>query len=91
VQRVLGMLAGVLERYEDAEGHFRAALEANARIGAVLMTAETQCEYGAMLLARGADGDRERAATLAGLVERFAAPRGLEGLRRRAGAILATR
>ena len=53
VQRVLGMLAGVLERHDDAEGHFRAALEANARIGAVLMTAETQCAYGAMLLARG--------------------------------------
>ena len=88
VQRVLGMLAGVLARYDAAENHFRAALEANARIGAVLMTAETQCEYGAMLLARGAAGDRDRAATLAGLVERFAEPRGLEGLRRRAGALV---
>jgi DNA-binding SARP family transcriptional activator len=88
VQRPLGMLAAVLERYDAAERHFRAALEANGRIGAVLMTAETQCDYGAMLLARDAPGDRERALTLAGLVERFAEPRGLEGLRRRAGAIL---
>ena len=91
VQRVLGMLAGVLDRHDVAERHFRAALEANGRIGAVLMTAETQCEYGAMLLARGAAADRDRAATLAGLVERFAEPRGLEGLRRRARAIVAGR
>ena len=89
VQRVLGMLARVLGRHAEAERHFRAALDANARIGAVLMTAETQCEYAAMLLARDAPGDRERATTLAGLVERFAAPRGLEGLRRRAGALVA--
>jgi hypothetical protein len=81
------MLAGVLERFDLAEEHFRAALAANERIGAVLMTAETQCAYGALLLRRGAIGDRDRARTLAGTVEQVAAPRGLAGLRGRARAL----
>ena len=62
------------------------ALEANERIGAVLMTAETQCEYGALLRARGGAG-RPRAG--GGARRRSSsgspAPRGLDGLRRRAG------
>jgi len=87
VQRQLAMLAGVLERFDLAEEHFRAALAANERIGAVLMTAETQCGYGALLLRRGAAGDRDHARTLAGVVEQVAAPRGLAGLRDRARAL----
>jgi tetratricopeptide (TPR) repeat protein len=88
-QRQLGMLAGVLERFDLAEEHFRAALAANERIGAVLMTAETQCAYGALLLRRGAAGDRDRAKALGGAVEQVAAPRGLAGLRGRARSLTA--
>jgi DNA-binding SARP family transcriptional activator len=87
VQRQLGMLAAVMERFDAAEGHFRAALAANGRIGAVLMTAETQVEYAALLVRRAAAGDRELVTALAGLVEQVAAPRGLNGLRSRAQAL----
>jgi len=87
VQRHLGILAGVMERFADAEEHFRAALAANERMGARLMTAETQCEYGALLLRRGGEGDAERAAALGALAEEVAAPRGLEALRGRALAL----
>ena len=88
-QRQLAMLAGVLERFDAAEEHFRAALAANERIGAVLMTAETQCAYGTLLLRRGAAGDRDQAKSLAAAVEQVAAPRALAGLRGRARALTA--
>ncbi len=91
VQRQLGMLAAVMERFDAAEEHFRAALAANGRIGAVLMTAETQVQYAALLARRGAAGDRVRATALAELVEQVARPRGLDGLRRRARAVSAGR
>jgi len=89
VQRQLGMLAAVMERFDAAEEHFRAALAANGRIGAVLMTAETQVEYAALLARRGRAGDRDRAIALATLAEHVAAPRGLHGLSRRARALAA--
>jgi DNA-binding SARP family transcriptional activator len=89
VQRQLGMLAAVMERFDAAEGHFRAALAANGRIGAVLMTAETQVEYAALLARSGRAGDRDRAFALATLAEQVAAPRGLHGLSRRARALTA--
>ena len=88
VQRVLGMLAGVLERHDDAEGHFRAGARGQRahRRGA-------HDGRDAVRVRRAAAGARRRRATASGrrrspaLVERFAAPRGLEGLRRRAGAL----
>ena len=89
VQRQLGMLAAALERFDAAEEHFRAALAANARIGAVLMTAETQVQYAALLARRGAAGDRDRVEALAGLAEQVAAPRGLNGPAPRASALTA--
>ncbi len=90
VQRNLGMLAAVLERFDDAERHLLAGIAANERIGAILMTAETQCEYGALLRARGGAGDAERAAALAESVVAVAAPRGLHELRRRAAVFTAS-
>ena len=74
VHRYLGLLAGATDRFAEAERHFQAALAANARIGAVLMSAETQCAFGALLLRRAADGDRARAAELGALAEQVAAP-----------------
>ncbi|MEA2190063.1 MAG: hypothetical protein QOI73_184, partial [Solirubrobacteraceae bacterium] len=64
IHRYLGLLAGVMERFDDAEAHFERALERNAGMGAVLMTAETQCAYGALLLRRAGAGDAELAAQL---------------------------
>jgi DNA-binding CsgD family transcriptional regulator len=64
--RYLGMLAGVLGEWTQAEEHFEAALELNGRLGARTWLAHTSFEYARMLLARRADGDRARAAALLG-------------------------
>jgi len=61
VTRVLGRLATLLERWDEAEQHYRAAIEANARMGFGAWVAWTRLHYGDMLLRRGAPGDRERA------------------------------
>ncbi len=84
VQRQLGMLAAVLGHLDVAERHLRSGVAANERIGAILMTAETQCELGAVLRARGEPGDRDEAAALTARIDEVAAPRGLDDLRRRA-------
>jgi tetratricopeptide (TPR) repeat protein len=65
VSRPLGGLATLLGRYKEAERHFAAALEMNARIRAKVWVAHTQHNYARMLLARGAPGDRDKAAALA--------------------------
>lgn len=85
--RHLGLLAGVSERFDVADEHFVAALDANERIGAVLMTAETQCAFGELLARRGRSGDHERAAQLGTLAARVAGERQLEGLRARGQAL----
>ena len=61
VDRVLGVLAGMLGRWEEAEGHFTAALEMDGRMGARPWVAHTRHDHAAMLLARDGPGDRERA------------------------------
>jgi DNA-binding SARP family transcriptional activator len=64
VDRVLGVLAGMRGRWEEAEGHFTAALEMDRRMGARPWAAHTRHDHAAMLLARDGPGDRERAAGL---------------------------
>lgn len=64
VARVLGRLAALLERWDDAEGHFEMALEVNDRAGYHAWTAWTRLNYGDMLLRRDAAGDREKARDL---------------------------
>jgi tetratricopeptide (TPR) repeat protein len=53
VSRHLGMLAGVLERWDEAAAHFEAALSANRSAGAVLLVAHTLRAYGSMLIDAG--------------------------------------
>jgi tetratricopeptide (TPR) repeat protein len=65
VARLLGALATLLGRYDDAERHFEKALEMNARIRARIWVAHTQHDYARMLVARDQPGDREKAAALA--------------------------
>jgi tetratricopeptide (TPR) repeat protein len=62
----LGLLASTMSHWEAAEGHFKDALEMNARIGAKPWLAHTQHEYAEMLLARGQPGDRAKAMSLLG-------------------------
>jgi DNA-binding CsgD family transcriptional regulator len=60
----LGMLAAVLRRYDEAEGHFAAALAIHERIVAPLWVARTNLEWARMLSSRRQPGDVERAGSL---------------------------
>jgi DNA-binding CsgD family transcriptional regulator len=82
--RYLGMLAAVLGEWADAEAHFEAALELNARLGAQTWLAHTAYEYGRMLLLRRTAGDRARAAALLGKAISVAESAGLVSLAARA-------
>lgn len=64
VARSLGVLATILDRHDEAEQHFEAALSANERMGARPWVARTQHEFAQTLLARQAPGDEERAQEL---------------------------
>jgi DNA-binding SARP family transcriptional activator len=64
VARYLGLLAATLGRLDDAERHFRAALEVNQRIGARPWLARTQEDYARMLIARATAGDHDNALQL---------------------------
>ena len=67
VSRSLGVLAATMRRWEDAERHFEDALRTNAQIRDKPWLAQTRAQYGAVLLARGAPGDRARALELSQL------------------------
>jgi class 3 adenylate cyclase/tetratricopeptide (TPR) repeat protein len=58
--RHLGMLAATMGNWNDAEGYFEHAIEANSRQGGVPWVAHARYQYAAMLRARGrpADGGR---------------------------------
>jgi DNA-binding CsgD family transcriptional regulator len=93
VDRVLGLLAAALGRWEAAEQHFERALAMSAAMGARPFLAQTQCDYAAMLLARAtADGetalsvDRARALLLAS--RDTAQDLGMERLAARAACLL---
>jgi tetratricopeptide (TPR) repeat protein len=64
VSRSLGVLAATMRRWEDAERHFEDALRTNANLGDKPWLAHTRAQYGAVLLARGAPGDCEKALEL---------------------------
>jgi tetratricopeptide (TPR) repeat protein len=64
VARALGVLATTLRRFDDAEAHFAAAIETEESMGARPWVAHAQHDLAAMLLARGARGDPERARAL---------------------------
>src|SRR5262249_36234472 len=65
VARGLGVLATVLERFDEAEGHFVVALEVEQRMRALPWIAHAQHDFGAMLIARNRPGDPERGRSLA--------------------------
>ena len=64
VARHLGLLAHALGRWEEAEAHFRVALEANAQAAAPVLVAHTRRDYSALLRVRGEPGDWELATDL---------------------------
>jgi DNA-binding SARP family transcriptional activator/tetratricopeptide (TPR) repeat protein len=83
----LGVLAAAAGRHDDADRHFTAAADRNRALGALTALARTECEHGATLLARGADGDAARAAVLLGSAEAAARRLGMGPLAERASAL----
>jgi hypothetical protein len=64
VSRTLGVLAGAMSRWDDAARYFDIAIVHNRDMGARPWTAHSQHDYGRMLLARDAPGDRNTAQQL---------------------------
>lgn len=60
----LGLLAGFLRRFSDAERHFFAAMAEQERMGAPTYLARTRLEWGRLLLDRGEPGDVAQAQTM---------------------------
>ena len=63
-ERYLGLLASAQQQWDVAEEHFEAALASNAAAGIVSMLRMTRDDYRALLEARAAPGDAERAEAL---------------------------
>jgi eukaryotic-like serine/threonine-protein kinase len=83
----LGMLAAMLELWEEAEGHFETALARCELLGARAIRARVLLEYARVLLARSWEGDAERAAALLEDARRLAEDLDLQGVLRRVAAI----
>lgn len=87
--RFLGLLAGTMAHWSDAERHFADAIALNERTGALLPLAQARHDLARMLLARSFPGDRSRASVLLQQVLATATERGLVALRRGAEALIA--
>ncbi|HUL64855.1 MAG TPA: AAA family ATPase [Burkholderiaceae bacterium] len=81
--RLLGMLAATLQRWEEAERQFEAALAFDARTGGRPWLALSRCEFAAMLVRRVHDGDHERARQLLACALDDARALGMHGLEQR--------
>jgi tetratricopeptide (TPR) repeat protein len=60
----LGLLATTLGRYDEADGHFAAAVELELRMGSRAIVVHTRLEWARALLYRDQTGDRARALEL---------------------------
>lgn len=83
----LGMLATLLERWEEAEEQFGRALERCEAMGARAIEARVLLEHATMLIARGRDGDRDRSAEPFARAAAIAEELDLPGIRDRASAL----
>ncbi len=84
----LGLLAGTLGRYDEADAHFAAAVETERRIGARAILVHTQLEWAKALQNRGQPGDDKRAAELLELALEGARALELTGTERRISALM---
>jgi hypothetical protein len=71
--RALGMLAGTMSRWDEAEAHFQTAVRVNQELHATPLVALTRFGHGMMLLARSQGADPARALALFSEVRRTAA------------------
>jgi hypothetical protein len=60
----LGLVAVTAARWDDAERHFTSARGMDERLRSPPLAAQTECEHGRMLMARGRAEDRDRAREL---------------------------
>ena len=88
VARYLGLLCMTLQRWDEAEHHFEAAVDAHAAIGAEGFLTLTRLDLGRMLVARGWSGDRARARSLLAEVAVAAEALGMTAARSEALAIV---
>ncbi|MGH9035770.1 MAG: ATP-binding protein [Acidimicrobiia bacterium] len=84
----LGRLATTLERFSEAETHFRRAAAAHERLGAPGSVARTRLEWARMLLRRNEAGDAGQARELLLAALTSARDLDLTGIERRAAALL---
>jgi tetratricopeptide (TPR) repeat protein len=84
----LGRLATTLERFSDAEAHFRDAVSTHGRLGAPGWVARTRLEWAGMLLRRNGTGDTDQARALLRSALEAARDLGLGGVERRAASLL---
>jgi hypothetical protein len=87
--RYLGMLSTVLERWLDAEQHFKRALELEARINGRALTSRTRYWQARFLLARRVPGDDNVAREILRDVVRETTTLGMRGLGTQAAALAA--
>jgi class 3 adenylate cyclase/tetratricopeptide (TPR) repeat protein len=88
VSYYLGLLDGLMGRYDEAESRFSAAAVQHERIGAPTWLARTRLEWARMLLSRRQPGDAERARELLGQVLTVSRDLGLAGVEQRAASLL---
>ncbi|MGH7818217.1 MAG: ATP-binding protein, partial [Candidatus Binatia bacterium] len=89
IDRFLGLAAAATARWEPAARHFERALDFNRRMGFTVCLAETRLDYGRMLLARGAPGDREKGLELLDEALRTARELGMKRVEGKAEALKA--
>jgi tetratricopeptide (TPR) repeat protein len=87
VSQYLGLLAGTMRRWSDAEEHFQHALRLNAKLAARPAMTRTQHAYAAMLLERDEPGDRSRALDLIAAAIETARELGMKAVLERATAL----
>ncbi len=84
----LGLLATVLERYDDADAHFAEAVEIQRRTGVRGMLAHSHLAWARMLLTRGQPESTERACQQLNEAQRTARHVGLDNIEEEATALL---
>ena len=84
VDRYLGQLASTLGRWDEAEGHYRAALHLESGLRAPPLLARTQYCFGRMLVERNRAGDADQARALVKVAVETAGRLGMKRLRAQA-------
>jgi eukaryotic-like serine/threonine-protein kinase len=83
----LGMIAALLERWDEANEHFELAMERCERLGARAISARVLCEHAKMLAARRAEDDLTAAAARLSEAERICRELDLPGIHQRVTAL----